>query len=202
MRRSFKVPSFAPGTISVAALKDPQVRMRTLLGVLLLANFAAAAFAFHVFDDSPEQVARQVLDTRQQTLRQLKKLNESRQLAGKVEKGREEGTHFISTYMTSRRTTYSTIIKELNEKATEAGMKPKDALISIDAIQGSDSLDILTVTAAFEGGYKQLLNFINLLDKSQRFVIIESLAASPQQNGFLQVTLKINTFVKEDMNNL
>ena len=202
MPRSFKLPSFTPGALSLASLKDPQVRMRTLLGVLLAANLVAAAFAFHLFDDSPEQVARQVLDTRQQTLRQLKKLNESRQLAGKVDKGREEGTRFISSYMTSRRVTYSTIIKELNEKATEAGMKPKDAQIGIEAIQGSDSLDMLIVTAAFEGGYKQLLSFINLLDKSQRFVIIESLAASPQQNGFLQVTLKINTFVKEDMNNL
>lgn len=202
MPRSFKVSSVNLGSLQLGALKDPQIRMRVLLGVLLVANLVAAAFAFHLFDDSPEQVANQVIETQKQIVRQKIKVAAARQHAGKLEKGREEGTRFIATYMTSRRITYSTIIKELNDAATQAKMKPKDALIGIDAIEGSDTLDKLTVTASFEGGYKQLLEFINLLDKSKRFVIIESLAASPQQNGFLQVTLKINTFVKEDVNNL
>jgi type IV pilus assembly protein PilO len=198
MPRNFKLPSIPLTALPVSALKDPQVRTRIGLGVLLLANLVAAVFAFHLFDDSPEQVNRQVLDTRKETLQQLKKLNQARQLASKVEKGREQGTRFIDTYMTSRRNTYSTIIKELNETASKSSVKPKDAIIGLDAIQGTDNLDVLTVTASFEGGYKGLLLFINQLDASKRFLIIESLSAAPQQNGLLAITLKLNTFVKED----
>ena len=127
------------------------------------------------------------------------KLNRTRQIASKVDTGREEGSKFIATYMTSRRTTYSTILAELNQTAAQAAMKPKDALIGLDAIQGDDSLDTMTITANFEGPYSSLVKFINLLDKSKRFLIIETLTASPQQNGnILSVTLKLNTFVKED----
>jgi len=202
MLKNFKLPSIPAGTVNLGALKDPQVRIRLLLGVLLVANLVAAVFAFHVFDDSPEQSARQVLDTRQQILQQLKKLNNARQLAGKVEKGRDEGKRFIDTYMTSRRVTYSTVINELNSKASETSIRPKESSLGIDAIQGTDNLDMMTITASFEGGYKNLLLFVNALDKSKRFMIIESLAAAPQSNGLLQITLKLNTFVKEDSSSL
>jgi type IV pilus assembly protein PilO len=186
------------GSLPLASLKDSRVLIRILLGALLVANLVAAAFAFHLFDDSPEQIMRQVLSTRQQVLTLIKKRNSTRTLADKVEKGRDEGTKFISTYMTSRRSTYSTIISEINGMANLTGMKAKDAVIGLDAIQGTESLDMMTITASFEGEYKNLLLFINQLDKSKRFLIIESLSASPQQNGRLQVTLKLNTFVKED----
>ena len=187
------MPSF-----SLTALKDTRVLVRVVLGLLLAANLVAAGFAFHLFDDSPEKLARQVQSTRQQVLAAIVRLNHTRQIAGKVDKGREEGSRFIATYMTSRRATYSTILSELNETAAQAHMKPKDAVIGLDAIQGTDSLDMMTVTASFEGQYADLIKFVNALDKSKRFLIIESLAASPQQNGNLQVTLKLNTFVKDD----
>jgi len=203
MPRNFSLSS-APGlgAIPMASLKETRVRIRLLLALLLVANIVAAGFAFHLFDDSPEQIARQVQSVRQQVLAQVVKLNHTRQLAGKVDQSREEGTTFIATYMTSRRATYSTIIGEINAIATNAGMKSKDAVIGLDAIQGTDSLDVMTITASFEGDYKNLVNFINQIDRSKRFLIIESLAASPQQNGKLQITVKLNTFVKEDTNAL
>jgi type IV pilus assembly protein PilO len=184
----------------LGSLKAPQVRLRLFIGALLVANLVAAGFAFHFFDDSPEQTAQQVIAVRTQIVQQTKRLDQSRALAGKVEKGREEGSQFIAAYMTSRRETYSTIISEINHTAIAAHMKTKDAVIGLDAIQGTDSLDMMTVTASFEGDYKDLVNFINLLDKSNRFLIIESLTATPQQKTGLQVTLKLNTFVKDDTN--
>jgi len=187
-----------PPAISFAAFKDTRVIVRVVLGLLLAANLVAAGFAFHLFDDSPEQLAHQVQSARQQILAAVVRLNHTRQIASKVEKGREEGSKFIDTYMTSRRVTYSTILSELNETATQTNMKPKDSVIGLDAIQGTDSLDMMTVTASFEGPYTNLVHFINSLDKSKRFLIIESLSATPQQNGNLQVTLKLNTFVKDD----
>ena len=208
MPRKFNLPPIPklgplPFSHVFASLKSTQVRLRLLLGVLLAANLVAAGFAFHLFDDSPEQVAHQVQAKRQEVLAQVLKLNHTRMLAGKVAKGREEGTKFISTYMTSRRVTYSTIIAELNQMAATAGMKPKDAVIGLDAIQGTDSLDTMIVTYSFEGQYASLVKFINLVDRSPRFLIIESLSASPQQAfGVLQVTLKLNTFVKDDTNTL
>jgi hypothetical protein len=185
---------FAP---MLTALKDTQVRVRIVLGLLLVANLVAATFAFHLFDDSPEQLARQVQSARQQVVSQLVKLNHTRMVAGKIDKGREEGARFIDTNMTSRRTTYSTILGEIDGIAAQNGMKSKDAVIGLEAIQGTE-LDQMTITANFEGEYKNLLLFINAIDQSKRFLIIQSLTAVPQLVTKLQVTLKLITFVKED----
>jgi hypothetical protein len=204
MPRNFNLPALPKlgalplGVLPLGALKDTQVRVRLLLGTLLVANLGAVALALHLFDDSPQQLAAQVQAARQQVLSQVIKLNHTRMLAGKVEKGRDEGAKFISTYMTSRRTTYSTILTEIDGMARQTGMKSKDAVIGLDAIQGTDSLDQMTITANFEGDYKNLLQLINQIDKSKRFLIIQSLTAVPQLNNRLQVTLKLITFVKED----
>jgi hypothetical protein len=196
MPKNFNLPSISKP--SVSSFKDVKVQLRVLLGLLLSANLIAAGLAFHLFDGSPEQLARQLQSKRQEILAQVMKLNYNRMIANLVATGRDEGAKFISRYMTSRRATYSTIISELNQLASTAGMKPKDAVIGLEAIQGTDSLDMMTVTYSFEGPYKSLVQFINLIDRSPRFMIIEGLSASPQSNGNLQITVKLNTFVKDD----
>jgi type IV pilus assembly protein PilO len=79
-------------------------------------------------------------------------------------------------------------------------MNMKEATISpLDAIEGSDDLDMMTITVNFEGNYGQLIKFVNLLDRSPRFLIIESLQAAPQPKGdILTVSLKLNTFIREE----
>ena len=57
---------------------------------------------------------------------------------------------------------------------------------------------MLTISAGCAGTYASLVKFVNLVDKANRFLIIESLNAVPQQNGpNLNVALKIDTFIKE-----
>jgi hypothetical protein len=79
-------------------------------------------------------------------------------------------------------------------------MNMKEATIApLDAIEGSDDLDMMTISVNFEGGYGQLIKFVNLLDRSPRLLIMESLQAAPQPKGdVLTVNVKVNTFVRED----
>ena len=67
-----------------------------------------------------------------------------------------------------------------------------------EPIEGSDSLSMMTINTSCTGTYANLAKFVNLVDKSNRFLIIESMVAAPQQQGAnLNVTLKIDTFIKE-----
>jgi type IV pilus assembly protein PilO len=57
---------------------------------------------------------------------------------------------------------------------------------------------MMSITAGYEGSYSNLQKFVSLLDKSPRFLIIESLVASPQQGSpVLNVSLKLDAFVNE-----
>ncbi len=186
--------------VNFGALREPRVMVRAILGLLLGLNLVAAAFAFHLFGTSTEQMIRDLEGTRAQLAAETAKLTRSRLLAGKVETGREEGGKFLASYMSSRKTTYSTVIGEITDLSKQAGMKMKEANIApLDPIDGSADIDMMTISVNFEGTYPQLVKLVNLMDRSKRFLIIESLTAAPQPNGnVINVAIKLNTFVKDD----
>jgi len=181
-----------------AAIKDPRVVMRAIIGTLLAANLVGAVLAFKPFGGSADDLRRQQNDLRRQLTQAQARLADSGRLVGKVEMARREGDDFLGKYFTDRRTTFSTVIAELDRAAQESGIKPRDRSAELNAIEGSDTLQMMSISAGFEGTPPSLEKFVNILDKSPRFLIIESLQAAPQQNGqMLTVTVKLDTFVKE-----
>lgn len=191
-----------PKNFNVATLnlKDPRVAMRILLGVLLAANLVVAVIAFKPFGGSAEDLRQQQQSLNAQLTRAQQQLARTRQLVDKVQKARTEGDKFMGKYFTDPATTGAMILSELNTAAHDAGIKMGAAQFTRDPIEGSQNLDMLSSNVGFEGNYANLTKFVNLLDKSPRFMIIENLQASaPQQAGgqTLTVALKIDTFVKD-----
>jgi type IV pilus assembly protein PilO len=188
----------------VATLTDPKLAVRICLGVLLAANLVAAGFAFHVFDQSPEALNGELASALTSRQTEQARLVRSRVLAANIDKGKVEGERFLASYMTSRRVTYSTILSELTEAAKAAGMDKPGATISpLDPIQGSDDLDMMSISLNLEGTYPQLMKFVNLLDRSQRFLLIETLTVTPRaKTDILTVNVKLDTFVKDDKDGL
>jgi type IV pilus assembly protein PilO len=181
-----------------AAVRTPRVVVRVILGVFLAANLVAAVIAFKPFGGSVDDLRQRRAELETQIARSQAQLAETKRLAGKVEMARSEGESFLTRFVTDRRTTFSTIFEELDKTAQEAGIKPRDRNVELNAIEGSDTLEMMSITAGYEGTYENLQKFVNLLDRSPRFLIIESLVASPQQGGqMLTVSLKLDTFVKE-----
>jgi type IV pilus assembly protein PilO len=191
----FALPHVAWGS----HLKDPRILVRAGLGLLLVANLVVAAFAFHVIGSSPQALDQELTSARIELRAAQQRLNRSRMLVGKVDKGKSESETFLASYMTDRRHTYSTIINEITQASTTAAMKMGDATIApLDPIEGSADLDMMTISVDFEGNFTQLIKFVNLLDRSPRFLIIESMQASPQTKGdLLSVNLKLNAFVRD-----
>lgn len=185
---------------SAARLKEPQVLVRAGLGLLLVANLVAAGIAFHLFGSSPEALDRELIAAQARLQAQQLKLNRSRLLTANVGKGKSQIDAFLASHLTNRRHTYSTIISEITDIAKTAGMKTQEWTIApLDPIEGSRDLSMMTVSVNFEGGYPQLVKFVNLLDRSPRFLIIEGMTAAPQPKGDLvTANLKLNAFILED----
>jgi hypothetical protein len=178
---------------------NPRAVIRLGLGVLAVANLVALYFVIRPIGGSAQELATQALDMHSAIRQQQGVLDRTRVLAGKIESGRGQGDKFMVSYFLPRRTANSTILAELNDLAGQAKITSRDSAIDLEAVDGSDTLDMMQITANFEGLYPDLIHFINLLDKSDRLLIIESLNATPQQTGGrLNVMLKLDTFVQED----
>ena len=195
MPRSFKPPI----EVNLGAwIKNPRIVTRVVIGVLLAANIVAAVITFKPFGGSAEDLRRERADAGRRLAQLQARLAQTRQLVDKVELARREGDDFLAKYFTDRRTSYSTIIEELDRTAQAAGLKLRNYNGELNEIEGSDTLQMMSLNTAYEGDYAGLEKFINLLDKSPRFLIVDSMQATPQQNGqTLTITLRLLTFVKE-----
>jgi hypothetical protein len=91
--------------------------------------------------------------------------------------------------------------------AKDAGVRALPGQLQLDPIEGSDTLEMASITAGYEGPYESLKKFVEMVDKSPRFLIVENMTVvSPQQQqqqkGQTQtqnvnVALKLDTFVRE-----
>jgi hypothetical protein len=178
---------------------NPRALLRLVAGLLLAANAVAAYFVVRPLGGSPEELRQQAADMRVQIVQKRRIVTRTRDLVSKIEAGRSEGDHFLGHYFLPRRSAYSMIVADLNDLAGQAKVAPKESAFSIEPVDGSDTLVMMQVSANFEATYQDLIHFVNLLDKSDRLLVVESLNATPQQGGSkLNVMLKLDTFVMED----
>ena len=167
--------------------------------VLSVASIVAAWIVLYPPGGSAGDLERQLAALESQTAAKRALLASTRRHVAAVEQGRAEGDKFLSEYFLARRTAYSTLLAELVAAADNAKIKPKEHAYSTEPIEGSDSLSMMSISANYEGTYANLMHFVHELDRSPRLLIIEALNAAPQQSGgTLNISMKIDTFVRED----
>jgi hypothetical protein len=199
MPRSFNLKFLSlPG--NATAWKEPRVLVRIALGLLLAANLAAAGYAFNLFGPSPEVLNQTLVAAEARLQADQARLVRSRVLTSNIGRGKAESDTFLTNYFSSRRNTYSSIDSEINETAKSAGMKRLEGTVApLDPIEGADDLSMMTLSINFEGSFAQFVKLVNLLDRSPRFLIIESMQVAPQPKGdVLNTNLKLHVFVKGD----
>jgi hypothetical protein len=192
------------------SVKDPRVVMRALIGALLVANLVMAVIAFKPFGGSADDLRKDQARLSAQ-LRQLQaNLEKSKQHVAKIEIARTEGDDFMAKYIMDKRSASAIMVEQMNKAATDAGIRALPENVSYEAIEGSDTLQMMSITAGFEGDYSALAKLVNLLEKapSPQFLIIDemNLNAPQQQNQKVAATgkqpvnvnLKLLAFVRDE----
>jgi Tfp pilus assembly protein PilO len=191
MPRSFSLKTGGPA--------NPRSAIRLVLGLLIAANLVAGYFVLRPLGGSPEELRQQVAEMRTEIRQQQGTVDRTRVMAGKIEIGRGEGDKFMSKYFLPRRSAYSIVMAELNDLANQAKVTAKESANAIEPVDGSDIFDMMQITANYEAKYEDLVRFVNMIDKADRLLVMESLNATPQQGGGkLNVMMKLDTFVIED----
>jgi hypothetical protein len=173
--------------------------LRILLGVLLAANLAAAGIWLFPPGGSAADLENELANLQQQAVLKRTLVAKTRQHVAAVELGRAEGDEFLGTYFMNRRAAPEILLGQLEKAAAGSKIKSKEASVSTQPIDGSDSLSMMSITANYEGTYQDLLHFVHELDQSSTLLIIQSLNAAPVSGTpNLSVSMKLDTFVRED----
>jgi Tfp pilus assembly protein PilO len=178
-------------------LREPQTIVRVVLGVLLLANLVAAGLVLFPPGGSAEDLERERITLEAQSRSARSRVDMTRLHASAVEKGRAEGDDFLAKYFLANRKSFSTLVSQLEDAAKPTKLKPKGNDFALEPVEGSDTLNMMSITATYEGTYQDLMHFVHEIDRSPGMLIIESLSAAPQANSdTLAVSLRLNTFVR------
>ncbi|MCU1339796.1 MAG: Fimbrial assembly family protein [Bryobacterales bacterium] len=180
-------------------VRDVKRTIRVALGALLALNVIAAGLLLFPPGGSADDLERQLATLQTQVAQKRALLERTRLNVTAIEKARGEGDQFLDNYFLTRRTADSALLSELTEAAIKAQIKERDRAQTTEFIEGSDTLSMMTITANYEGTYRNLLNFIGELDRSGQLLIIESMSAAPQQgSNTLTVSMKIDAFIRDD----
>lgn len=184
---------------SLTKLRDPRVAVRALLGFLLVANLGMAVLAFRPFGGGADDLRKQESLLEEQLDAAKARLAKTRSTVQKVQTARVQGDEFITKYINDKSTASSAMLFELNRMSEESHIRQLPVNFTTADIEGSDTMKMLTVTDGCEGSYQDLAKYINLIDKSPRFLMVESLqtasSAAQGNNQKLSVQLKIDTFI-------
>jgi len=189
------------------SVTDPRIAMRVLVGLLLVANLVAAGIAFKPFGGSADDLRKDQARLSSQ-LRQLRAtLEKSKQHVEKIQIARTQGDEFLAKYIMGSRSAAAITVEEMNKAAADAGIRALPENASYEPIEGSDTLQMMSVMAEFQGSYAGLAKLVNLLEKSPLFLIIDFMnlnAPQQTQNGpqntaqNLNVSVRLLTFVRDD----
>jgi hypothetical protein len=180
-------------------LAKRQFGVRVLLGVLLAANLIAAGLLLYPPGGSAEDLEKELASLQSQATTKRALLEKTRQHVAAVELGRAEGDQFLGTYFLTRRAAAEMMLTQLGSAAAGSKIKEKERSISIEPIDGSDTLSMMSIVASYEGEYSDLLHFVHEIDRGSSLMIIESLNAAPQAGSrILSVSMKLDTFVRDD----
>src|SRR3982751_5547947 len=171
MPRNFEVLQKYFRNLPAGFARDPRVVVRGILGALLLANIVAAFAVFRPIGGSAEELDSQLAALRQQVQSRQASLKRLRFIVSKMDQASTTSNQFLSVNFMSRKTASSSILSELAKSAKDSGMKPKGDACTFEPVEGSDAISMMTIAANYEGTYGDLLQFVNRLDKSPRFLI-------------------------------
>lgn len=121
-------------------------------------------------------------------------------VSAKVQLGGDQTEQFAGKYFLPNRTAFTVLIGELMRMSNAAGLREGQRTYSQEPIEGTDDLTLLTINANYQGNYADLMNFLNQVDHSDQLLILDTLTATPQQQGtgVLNVVTRFLAVIRED----
>ena len=120
-------------------------------------------------------------------------------VAEKVEVGSGQSAGFEAKYFLAQRTAYEAVIAEIQRMAQDSGVQEREAVFTEEPIEGTADLSLLNVTANYQGSYEGLLRFVNAADHSPMLLMLDALAATPQQKGGqINTSIRFQAVIRDD----
>jgi Tfp pilus assembly protein PilO len=175
--------------------KSPtHTRLRIALIALLGLNALLLALVFHRPGFTlPEQQA-ELVRARERRDAARNAVAQMRDLRSKLQDALQNGNQFAKDHFLARGDGFSTILEDLESRASAAGLRPGGITYQLQDEQDQPGWTGVDVTLAVEGNYPDLVRFIHQLEQSDLFWIINGINVSGSADRELRMNLLMQTY--------
>lgn len=176
----------------MASIRETRKKLMPVVIALVVLDLACVGYLFSPAGRSRQARQREYVKLRQQLVAKQQEVLPTRGMDQKLKVASQDITGFYGTRFP---TEYSSVAEELGKIAADTGVHvsgvkydEKDA-----AIEGVRKL---TMELSISGDYLQEVKFINSLERSKMFFLVDGITLGEQQ-GNVRLQLKLETYMRE-----
>jgi Tfp pilus assembly protein PilO len=165
------------------------------LGVLLAADIGAGVFLWQTSRQRPADLRAEMNDlTLEAKLRQAD-VARGRKIRASLPQVGKDCSDFYQDAFLSAGTGYSTIDADLSAIAGKAGLRISDTAYK-EADVKTHGVKEISIATSVDGSYSSVIQFINGLEQSKNFYLLNDLELTSAKGGAIKLNLKLRTFFR------
>jgi Tfp pilus assembly protein PilO len=165
------------------------------LGVLLAADVGLGFFLWRNSSESPEQLRAQILRLQLQVKLREADVARGEKIRVSLPRVGNECDKFYEDAFLTRDTGYSAIEGDLNSIANKAGLRLSGTAYKESEVKNRGVTQI-AISTGVEGNYAAIIHFINGLEQSKNFYLLNDLRLSSANAGAIRLQLELRTFFR------
>jgi hypothetical protein len=179
----------------IAKFREWKTLVLAGLGVLLVADLVLAVFLWHLGGTDPNEMRRHRVEM--ETTEKLLRADIVR--GQRIEKNMpgvgKEADDFYKDQLPPVSGGYSVVVADLSEIATKAGLRTTSVAFHDHDLKARGVVDV-DIEENVEGDYGAVLKFIQGIERSKNFYLLNSLGLDNAQTGQLRLSLQLHTYFR------
>jgi Tfp pilus assembly protein PilO len=174
--------------------KSRKNAIRVIIGLILLADIALVGVNWHLAA-TPAAPADELRVLRQRSDLMRADIRRAEAIRAGIPGVQTETASFMEKELRPTSAWASTITDDLGKLAKDSGLQMGTIHFRPKAIE-KRGVDEITITITMQGAYPSLVSFINSLERSRSFYLLDSLSLDSSTEGLLKLNLELRTYFR------
>ena len=106
-----------------------------------------------------------------------------------------QGDDFLKTKFLPAETGFSTLMEEVDKLAVANGVRKGGVNYTTTPVKDRPGIETVAIDTTLEGDYPKIVRFVNQLEQSQLFLIVDTMAVSGQGRG-VKLSVRLITYFR------
>jgi len=173
-------------------LGNSRRKLKIAIGVMLATDVVAMAVLFSPLVGSADSRTLQLNELRVERQKKTHEVEPLRGMDKKIVLAKDQISGFYKDRFAAKD---SDLVNELGKLASENGVRIQQAKYTKEEAESSGVIPV-AIEGSFAGDYLQLVRFINTLERSKLFFMVDSVELAGEGTGPVKLEIKLHSFLR------